>query len=99
MAVRHVGRPFPCGLFCYRCEPDLRHGVALTADHLVALDLLDPEVVRERLLRALATLAAELGCEMVRLAVPAAPLALLLRTGLGRPALAAERADRQGPGC
>jgi hypothetical protein len=66
MAVRRVGRPFPCGLFCYRVEPDLRHGRVLIAEHFVAIDLLDPAAVLEVLVRELEALGVRLGCAAVR---------------------------------
>ena len=42
VTVRREARTFPCGLFCYRVEDDLKLGKVLTADHFVAVDLLDP---------------------------------------------------------
>ncbi len=64
--ARRVGRPFPCGLFCYRVEQDLERGKVLTADHFVAVDLLDPAAVLDALVHELETLGARLGCSAVR---------------------------------
>ena len=70
-AVRHRdgaarGRAFPCGLFCYRVEDDLKLGKVLTADHFVAVDLLDPGAVLAALVEELDVLAKRLGCQAVR---------------------------------
>lgn len=66
VAARREGRAFPCGLFCYRIEVDLRRGRTLIADHFVALDLLDPGAVVAALVEALEELAARLDCQAVR---------------------------------
>ena len=66
VAARREGRAFPCGLFCYRVEVDLRRGRTLVADHFVALDLLDPGAVVAALVEELEALAARLGCRAVR---------------------------------
>ena len=66
VAARREGRAFPCGLFCYRVEDDLRRGRILVADHFVALDLLDPGAVVAALVEELEGLAARLGCQAVR---------------------------------
>lgn len=79
VAVRYARRPFPSGLFCYRRERDLSRGRVLTAEHLVALDLLDPETVLTALLHEIDTLGARLGCGAARVVVPPGPLAALLR--------------------
>jgi hypothetical protein len=60
------GRMFPCGLFCYRVEDDLKLGKVLTADHFVAVDLLDPGAVLSALVGELDVLAKRLGCQAVR---------------------------------
>lgn len=59
-------RPFPCGLFCYRQEQDLTRGKLLVAEHFVALDLLEPEIVLAALVNELDTLAKRFGCAAVR---------------------------------
>lgn len=79
LAARYAGQRFPCGLFCYRRERDLCRGLVLTAEHLVAVDLLDPRPVLAALLRELDTLGARLGCDAVRIAVPPGPQAESLR--------------------
>ena len=66
VTVRRDGRTFPCGLFCYRVEHDLSLGKVLTADHFVAVDLLDPEAVLAALVGELDVLAERLGCGAVR---------------------------------
>jgi hypothetical protein len=66
MTARRDGRAFPCGLFCYRVEEELSLGRVLTADHFVAVDLLDPEAVLVALVRELDVLAERLGCSAVR---------------------------------
>jgi hypothetical protein len=66
VTVRREARTFPCGLFCYRVEDDLNLGKVLTADHFVAVDLLDPGVVLAALVEELDVLAKRLGCQAVR---------------------------------
>lgn len=66
VVARRVGRPYPCGLFCYRVENDLERGRVLTADHFVAVDLLDPAAVLDALVAELEALGARLGCSAVR---------------------------------
>jgi hypothetical protein len=66
VTVRRERRTFPCGLFCYRVEDDLKLGKVLTADHFVAVDLLDPGAVLAALVEELDVLAKRLGCEAVR---------------------------------
>jgi hypothetical protein len=80
MVARRDGRPFPCGLFCYRKEHDLARGDVLVARNFVALDILDPRPVRAALVAELEALAPRLGCPTVRAAVgqDGAELALVL---------------------
>lgn len=66
IAARREGRSFPCGLFCYRVEDDLKLGKTLVADHFVAIDLLDPGAVVAALVEELDALAERLGCKAVR---------------------------------
>jgi hypothetical protein len=66
VTVRRAGRVFPCGLFCYRVEDDLKLGKILVADHFVAIDLLDPDAVLAALVGELDRLAKRLGCQAVR---------------------------------
>lgn len=66
VAARREGRAFPCGLFCYRVEDDLKLGKVLTADHFVAVDLLDPGAVLTALVEQLDALARRLSCHAVR---------------------------------
>ena len=66
VAARREGRAYPCGLFCYRVEDDLKLGKVLVADHFVAVDLLDPGAVLAALVQELDVLAKRLGCAAVR---------------------------------
>src|SRR5579883_2883537 len=66
VAARREGRVFPCGLFCYRVEDDLKLGKVLIADHFVAVDLLDPGGVLAALVEELESLAKRLECHAVR---------------------------------
>lgn len=66
VAARREGRLFPCGLFCYRVEEDLKLGKVLIADHFVAVDLLDPASVLAALVEELDSLAKRMGCHAVR---------------------------------
>jgi hypothetical protein len=77
MVVRRAPRPMPCGLFIWRRDEDLEHGAVLVAEHLVAIDLLDPDPVMAALVAELEALAQRLGCGGIRTMVirPDAPLA------------------------
>jgi hypothetical protein len=66
VAARREGRAFPCGLFCYRVEDDLKLGKVLIADHFVAVDLLEPAAVLAALVEELDGLAKRHGCQAVR---------------------------------
>jgi hypothetical protein len=66
VTARRESRTFPCGLFCFRVEDDLTLGKVLTADHFVAVDLLDPDAVLAALVQELDVLAKRLGCAAVR---------------------------------
>jgi len=59
-------RQLPCGLFLYRRENDLVHGQILIAEHMVAIDVLDPQSVMSALVSELEILAERLGCSAVR---------------------------------
>ena len=80
MVVRRAPRPMPCGLFLWRRDEDLAHGAVLVAEHLVAIDLLDPEPVMTALVMELERLAQRLGCGAIRTMVirPDAPIATRL---------------------
>jgi len=52
-----------CGLLVYRVVHDLRHGRVLTADHVLALDIVDRKPVAAALLAALEQLCEALGCD------------------------------------
>jgi hypothetical protein len=73
VTVRREGRAFPCGLFCYRVEEDLKLGKVLTADHFVAVDLLEPDAVLAALVEELGVLAKRLGCQAMRSLVHGGP--------------------------
>jgi hypothetical protein len=66
VVARREGRLFPCGLFCYRVENDLKLGKVLVADHFVAVDLLEPAAVLAALVEELDNLGKRLGCRAVR---------------------------------
>ena len=68
VTVRHRAQPYPCGVCCFSRDRDLRLGEVLTAQHLVALDLLDPAPLLSALLDELESLAARLGCAAMRVA-------------------------------
>jgi hypothetical protein len=69
MAVWREGRPFPCGLFCYRVDTTLGQGRVLMAEYFVAVDLLDPKAVLDALVAELDALGQRLGCNAVRTVV------------------------------
>lgn len=66
VAARRVGRPYPCGLFCYRIDQDVEQGRVLIAEHFVAVDLLEPAVVLAALVAELDKLGPRLRCNAVR---------------------------------
>jgi hypothetical protein len=66
MAAWREGRPFPCGLFCYRVDSTLGQGRVLIAEYFVAVDLLDPKGVLEVLVDELDALGQRLDCNAVR---------------------------------
>jgi hypothetical protein len=80
IVAQRRARPMPCGLFVYHCEDDLAHGPTLVAEHLVALDLLDPAPVMRALIDELDRLAKQLGCSAIRAMVLGD--ASLIATGL-----------------
>ena len=60
--VMRRSRQLPCGLFVYRREQDLARGPILVAEHMVAVDVLDPQSVMSALVSELEALAERLGC-------------------------------------
>src|SRR6185437_198952 len=66
IVARRENHGFPCGLFCYRVEPDPALGKVLVAEHFVAVDLLYPEEVVAALVGELDALGKRLGCQAVR---------------------------------
>lgn len=66
MVVQRRGRSMPCGMFVYHCEDDLAHGPTLVAEHIIAVDMLDPAPVTRALIAELDRLAKQLGCAAVR---------------------------------
>lgn len=84
MVARRAPRPMPCGLFIWRRDEDLEHGAVLVAEHLVAIDIIDPEPVMAALVAELEVLAQRLGCGGIRTMMirPDAPItARLLAAG------------------
>jgi hypothetical protein len=69
IAVRRRSRPLPCGLFLYHRDHDLMYGSTLVAEHMVAIDLLDPDPVLQVLLEAMEALAVRLDCQATRIVV------------------------------
>ncbi len=59
-------RPFPCALSGYREEQGLTRGKVLVAEHFVALDPLEPELVLAAPVNELDALAERFGCAAVR---------------------------------
>ena len=59
-------RQLACGLFIYRREHDLVHGPILVAEHMVAVDVLDPESIMSALVAELEALAERLACSATR---------------------------------
>ena len=74
IAARRIGRPHPCGLFCYRVDHDLERGKVLIAEHFVAVDMIEPELVLGALVDELDRLGVRLGCGAVRSLVHGAAL-------------------------
>ncbi len=66
VAATRAGRPFPCGLFCYRVDHELGRGRVLIAEHFVAVDLLDPSAVLAALVAELEALGSRLDCTAIR---------------------------------
>lgn len=66
IAAWREGRPFPCGLFCYRVDATLGQGRVLIAEYFVAVDLLDPKGVLDALVAELDALGRRLACNAVR---------------------------------
>ena len=59
-------RKFPCGMVCYRRDNDMELGTVLTAEHFIAVDLLDPSRVLMAMAAELDRIAVDLGCSAVR---------------------------------
>ncbi len=59
-----------CGLFVYRVEPDLHHGLALVVDPVAALDVIDVKTVVQAMVEAAEAHAHRLGCEVARFRIP-----------------------------
>ena len=66
LVARRSGHALPCGAVCYRLDHDLRFGRVLTVEHVIALDLFYPQLVRSVLTTALESLAIALGCDVIR---------------------------------
>lgn len=60
-----------CGLVIYRVMHDLRHGRLLTADHIVALDIVDRKPVAAAVLAALEHLGKALDCDALHTSLDA----------------------------
>ncbi len=71
LVARRSGTPYLCGALCFRRDPDPQAGAVLTAEHLVALDLLYPQAVMTAMLQALDAVAVTLSCQAIRVMLPA----------------------------
>jgi hypothetical protein len=66
LVVRRPAMPYPCGMVCYRRDDDPAHTAVLTAEYLVAMDIVDPSGALDALVDRLEEMARELGCGAVR---------------------------------
>jgi len=66
MVAQRRSRPYPSGLFVYRKDADLQYGLVLTADHFVAIDIIDHRPVVSALTESLEALARRLACNAIR---------------------------------
>ncbi len=66
LVARRAGQAWPCGAAHYRLERSPRFGSLLTAEHVVALDLLYPHAVLAALFGALEVHAGLFGCNAIR---------------------------------
>ncbi len=66
MLARRRSQRFPCGLVCYQVKPDRRFGSVMTAEHLIAIDLVDPRPVVRALVEHLEAAGRAMGCGAVR---------------------------------
>jgi len=66
MVAQRRSHSYPSGLFVYRKDVDLQYGLVLTADHFVAVDIIDQRPVMSALMAALDALARHLGCGAIR---------------------------------
>lgn len=69
LVARRSGSPHFCGAVCFRRSRDPNLGAVLTAEHLVALDLLCPQAIVAALVGALDGIAGTLSCQVIRLIV------------------------------
>jgi len=70
LLANRAGVAHPSGAVCYRRDRDMRQGAILTAEHIIALDLLYPEAVLAALLAELDCVAERLSCSVIRVIVP-----------------------------
>lgn len=76
LVARRPQHSYPCGMVCYRRDNDPTHGAVLTAEYLVALDIVDPSGAVDALMARLEQVARDLGCGAVRaLVLGASPAA------------------------
>ena len=69
VACTRRGRALPCGMFCWRRERDPEKGEVMVAEHFVALDILDPRPVHEKLMAELERMGRAQGCAAIRSAI------------------------------
>ncbi|MBB2204136.1 hypothetical protein [Gluconacetobacter takamatsuzukensis] len=79
LVARHGPACAPCGLISFRCDPDMRHGRVLTAEHFVALTFGEVWSVLDAFLPALENMACKAGCGSARVILPGNQQALLAR--------------------
>ncbi len=66
LLARRRAQRFPCGLVCFQTKSDLTYGNVMTAEHLIALDLVDTDPVIRALVEHLERIGELLGCGAVR---------------------------------
>lgn len=70
LVARHGAAGRPCGVISFHCDPDMRLGRVLTAEHFVALTFGDESAVLEAFLPVLDAVARRAGCGAVRVLLP-----------------------------
>ncbi len=92
LIARRPMQPHICGAVCFHRDRD-PFGHILTAENLVACDLLYPEHVAASLAQALRNLAQQLGCARIRLLQPPPVTTIALPPATPQPGRAARSAE------